>query len=55
MTRPVLKTYQSPKTVKAREAFVITMTVEDLELIFSSDKKYAAENAELCAGEEGII
>lgn len=55
MTRPVLKTYQAQKTAKAREAVEIILTVEDLELVYNSDDKYAADEAELCAGEEGII
>lgn len=56
MKRPVLKTYNAPKVVKTRESFMITVEVNDLELVFSTDYKYtSASKTEVYAGEEGII
>lgn len=56
MIRPVLEAYKAPKTVKTRETFRVTMTVQDLELVYGTDYKYAsASKTEAYAGEEGII
>lgn len=56
MMRPVLKTYSAPKQANARQTFTVTLTVEDLELIYGTEDKYAsAANTELYTGEEGII
>lgn len=58
MKRPVLKICTvTPRAAKARETVKIAVGVEDLELVFSTEHRYAAgpRETETYAGEEETI
>lgn len=55
MKRPVLMTLSLPGTVTAGGTFEVILTAEDEELIYGTDERHASEEAEVYAGEEGII
>ncbi len=58
MNRPELKSVSiAPSPANARAVLAVTLGVEDVEIIFSTDHKYAGPpgKEEVYAGEEGII
>ena len=58
MNRPELQSCTlTPNPSKTRATLTVTIGVEDVEIVFGTDYKYAnsSGNEEIYAGEEGII
>ena len=57
MNRPELKScIITPNPTNARATLTVSIGVEDVEIIFGTDYKYAkASDTEVYAGEDGVI
>ena len=58
MNRPEMNTCSiTPNPAKSRATLTVSVGVEDIEIVFGTDYKYAKSSGseEIFAGEEGII
>lgn len=56
MNRPELKAVTFTNPVNAKGTITVTITAEDVEIVFGTDYKYArSSGTEVYAGEEGMI